>query len=295
MKRVFSIIILICTVGTIGLVAFNFLHDLEPAYKIYNHTYNYTQHTNTKILYSELNDCSDLTTSVLASTTLTNEQKSYLQGLATSISKLDSFEYTLALTLISEDKKTSKTSKIIKSIKQLNTLRNELLFELDVYTIKMSGNTIGDPVGTYSNIIETVLNFLNEYNNTFDLLKDYIVSEDINFNITTINIFNIYSTAIENLYNNFDKENIYFKNEAYSTILKLNNLIVISNNNLETVVAGGVYSTTAYNFNYYFSKVETQAFVQKFHLKSYDNIDISTEKQLDTLTYYYLLTLLEVE
>lgn len=293
MKKIFNIVIVVCLLATVGLVVYNFLRDLEAGYKIYNHAYDFTQNLNSKSLVEEIKDCSTLSKDVLKGTILTEEQLSYLDGLSDSIAKLDKFEYSLSLNLISENKKTAKTSKIIKSIDNLSNLRDELLFELDVYTVKMSGNTIGDPVGTYSLLVDEILNFVKEYNNSFNLLKNYI-SEDYTYNLTKINIFDIYTNGLENLYSSYDKETLFFSNNAYKTILALNSLFDIENNNLKTDVVGGVYSTIASNFNDYYSRINKQDFVKTFYLKDYDEINISTEHHLDSITYYYLLTLLGV-
>ena len=294
MKKVFNIIIIICVLATIGIVAFDFLHDLEAGYKIYTHTYYYTQNLNSKSLVKEIEDCSEISKSVLAGTPLTEQQLSYLDCLAESISKLDQFEYSLSLSLISDKKKSAQTSKIIKSISELSTLRDELLFETDVYQVKMSGNTIGDPQGTYSHLIEKILNFVNKYNLSFNLLKDYVCNKNYNFNQTKLNIFDIYNNGLQHLCDSYNKDTLSFNNNAYNTITKLNFLFCIENNNIKTSVVGGVYSTTAANFNTYYSKIDKKDFIKNFHLKSYDDINISTEKQLDTITYYYLITLLEV-
>lgn len=294
MKKVFNIIISVCLVATIGLVAFNFLSKLEAGNKIYNHAYNYTQNLNSKSLAIEIKDCSTLSKSVLNGTTLTQQQLSYLDGLADSINKLDSFEYSLSLNLISYNKKSAKTSKIIKSIKDLTDLRDELLFDLDVYTVKMTGNTIGDPIGTYSDIVNKVLQFVKAYNSSFKLLKNYIVSEDYNYNETKINIFDIYTNALQNMYDNYDKETLFFNNKSFDTVTTLNSSFVLENNNLQTAVIGGIYSSTASNFNNYYSKIDKQDFIKNFYLKSYNNINIDTEKQLDNITYYYLMTLVGV-
>jgi len=295
MKKVFTIIITICLVATVGLVAYGFLSELEPGYKIYTHSYNYTQNLNSKSLVKEIEDCSQISKTVLRGTILTEEQISYLDGLALTISNLDQFEYSISLSLISNDKKSAKTSKIIKSIKDLSSLRDNLLFELDVYTLKMSGNTIGDPVGTYSNIVNKILIFIDKYNTSFNLLKNYIISEDYDYNETKFNVFDIYTTALTNLSNNYDSENTFFNNNAYDTIQTLNSSIILENNNLQTAVVGGIYSTTASLFNDYYSRINRQDFVKTFYLKSYDEINILTEKQLDNITYYYLMTLLGVD
>lgn len=293
MKKTFNIISVVCMLATIAIVVYIFFRNIEPGYKVYSYTYNYTQNLNSKSLITDIEDCSELSKTVLNGTTLTEEQKSYLDVLSVSISKLDSFEQTLSLNLLSENKKTAKTSKLIKSINSLSETRNNLLFELDVYTVKMSGNTIGDPVGTYSTLIKDVLSFINEYNNSFVALKNYVI-EECDYNQTILNIFDIYSNSLQNSCDSYDGENIIFNNGALKTLISLNSLITLKNNNLETSIVGGIYSTTASNFNNYYSRVNKTEFVKTFYLKSYNDININTEQRLDSITYYYLITLLGV-
>lgn len=295
MKKAFSIIIIICMIATFGYVSFDFFREIAPANKITASVYTYTKDNNNNILINDLNHCSTLTNSVI-STNLNSEQKSYLDELSLTIKNLNTYMLDLSNNLINETKKSSRISRILDSIDNLENLRNELLFELSVYSVKMSGNTIGDPVTTYSLLLEDVFEFVKETNHTFSLIHEYVSIKGLVSDITKLNIYEIYLNSLNNLADNYDKANIAFNNQSFTTLKILNNKITLENNNIKTnqEVIGGTYSHTASLFNKNYESVDKLEFIRNFHLKSFQDIDIKTEQQLDNITYYYLILLLGV-
>lgn len=295
MKRVFNIIVIACIVATFSFVSYDFFKDLNPASIISTNVYNYTNDLNSNSLVDDIDKCSSLTNSVL-SRNLNAEQKTYLSELSLTIQNLNDYMKDLSTNLVKETKKNSKVSQILNSIENLSNLRNELLFELNIYSVKMSGNTIGDPVGSFALLLEDVFIFTTETNYTFSLIHEYVSTYNFNLNQTKLNIYDIYLKSVNNLKNNYDKENLTFNNHTFKTLEILNNKIVLENNNIKADqnIIGGLYSNTAMLFNLNYDKVNKEEFVKNFHLKSYQDININTEENVENITYYYLISLLGV-
>lgn len=292
MKKIFSIITLICITLSAVVVGLDFFSNLESTSVIYNEIYNYTTNSNNNSLKADIEKSNILSLQVLNSQ-LNTEQKEYLTIMLTTINKLDEFCCDLALALVKDDSETSASNSALDKTKKLTDARNNLLFELNVYNTKMSGNTIGDAFGTHQLLIKDILEFINIYNEAFYSIHSLVNKSFIE--TTKYNLYELYYNSILNVVKNYNSNNLSFNSNSLTTLKFFNRYLSLENNIIKTYVDGGVWSNIAYNFNKNYTSINSLEFVKNYYLKSFNSINILTETNSYTLTYYYLYILLGVE
>ncbi len=286
MKRVFSILCTFATVATIAVVSFLFARGLNTGKEIFNEIYAFSNSADRNNLEKIIDDCNILTDEVLG-TELVDEMK-YFPELEETLDKLIDSENHLSSKLIFDNKKSVITNKISDRYSTLVDIRTSLIHKFSVYKIKMSGNTYGNPESTFDDIVLDLLDYLDYYSQTINLLNDYVY-ESVNLsNETTHNIISVYTHLVSNLCNNYS--NLTFGKNTFLSIQLFNNRFAFDDDSNLIVGSsvGGLYSLDAYKFNGYYKKCNTTNFALNFYAISLPSINVTTEKDSEKLAYFYL-------
>lgn len=291
MKRIFSILCTFATVATIAVVSFLFAQGLNTGKEIFGEIYAFSNSADSSNLEQIIDDC-DLLTNVVLGVELSEEME-YFPELEETLDKLIDSENHLSSKLIFDNKKGVVTNKISTRYATLTDMRTELIHKFRIYKIKMSGNTYGSPESTFDDIVDDLLEYLDYYAKTIDLLNDYVF-ESVNLsNETTHNIISIYTHLVSNLCENFG--DLKFENNTFLSIQLFNNRFAFDNDDNLIVgsIVGGLYSLDAYKFNDYYKKCNAENFATNFYSISLQSINIANERNNEKLAYYYLNRILK--
>ncbi|MBQ8430702.1 MAG: hypothetical protein IJX26_02000 [Clostridia bacterium] len=292
MKRVFLIINSIVVLASVLVASLTFFLNTSTGKSIFDDIYNFSSSPVNENIYYDLNKCSVLSETALSSASITNQQSKHIETLSNCIKKLDEFQTDLAHYLLFDNSKSKESLVLLKQIEKLADEKNDLIFEIDVYLIKMSGNTIGDPLGSYNHFVNYLLNYIDSYNHTFKNIYNYVSKNVSNEIETKLNVINLYSNSINLLVNSY--ENYDFTHHALQTIQLMNLNFNLDNNNLIVKNGLSVYSNEAINFNKTYNSCDKNVLVENYYTFSNTDIDISTEQNIETKCYYYLNKLLGV-
>lgn len=286
-KKIFSIITFVSVILTIFSVSFVFMRKLNSGKEIFNEVYQFSISADANNLVDSLNNCAIQSETVIPG--LTTTQTEYLYNLETTLDKMVATEKHLTNKLLFDSTKTLANNKISNNYKLLKEKRSDLIHKMLIYRIKMSGNIYGDPLGTFSIMVEDVLDYLDFYADTIQLLNNYVYNI-INLSAeTTHNLISIHIDIIKNACNNF--EYLTFNSSSYENLVDFNKRFRFTDQNnlaVNSSTVGGLYSIDAHNFNRYYSNCDKNVFATKFHELNSLIITPSTDKDYTHLAFYYL-------
>lgn len=279
------IIVLILSLGGVGIWLFIRNRNIKPLYD-----------ANCEFILSE--DTQALKTKIAQAEILYAEVVSGETRLATLhniITKLDTFDSDLNSYLVVKKIKPSKTKSLSKSYSNLTKTRSTLLVEYDEYITRMSGNLNADGSAVevlYDKLFNKTVSYIYKYNECFNKTSNYVFTKVSKVDTIKQELYSLYSLSVSNLLNNISSNNF----TSTTLIKKLNNAINLSNGNIviNSSVAGGEFSETAFKFKSHFRNSNLTILINNFVTYCNETIDINTETSNEKLAIYYAKQLLEI-
>ena len=279
MRKIFSVLNLICIIASVIFVGVNFFSKIETGKNAFSSLANFTSSSENSILVSELEDCAYMVDVRISN--LTSEQKEYVYELSSVVERFNEFFNYLSPRLLLDNARSSSARSIINKINSLAESRSIFLEETERFKIKVSGNLYGDTLTSYNHFIKSFLNYLSDYNSCMQIVNNHLKSN----NLTVFNTIELYGFAIDYLLDSYT--DLTFNNNAFLTIKEINSLIGLYNStNLVTAEDSGLISLDASNFNYYYNLCEKSNLIEKFYSTS---INLTLDENSNNITHcvYY--------